>query len=194
MMLYLVRHGQTPYNAERRLQGQTDIPLSDVGRAQARALGERLKKDGVRFGALYCSRLQRAKETARIVGDILGMTPTVLEGVEEIGFGRFENHTFEECAALYPEAYADFLEKGSGSDAHGGETGPMVFERARRALLSLPEAENGSALIVAHGAVIGFIRAFLAGEPFANVSDYIPDNAEVIELGEEDIGKLKEYS
>ncbi len=72
-MLYLVRHGQTPYNAERRLQGQTDIPLSETGRGQARALGERLKNEGARFDALYCSRLKRARETASIVGEYLGL-------------------------------------------------------------------------------------------------------------------------
>ncbi len=193
-MLYLVRHGQTPYNAERRLQGQTDIPLSETGRGQARALGERLKNEGARFDALYCSRLKRARETASIVGEYLGLEPKVIDGVEEIGFGLFENHTFEECAALYPEAYADFLEKGSGSNAHGGETGSMVFERARRALLSLPEAEKGSALVVAHGAVIGFIRAYLACAPFSNVSEFIPDNAEVVPLGEEDVEKLKTHN
>lgn len=192
-MLYLVRHGQTPYNAEGRLQGQLDIPLSEKGREQAHALGKRLKAEGAGFDALYCSTLQRAGETARIVGGYLGLMPKPIPGVEEIDFGSFQSHTFSECERLFPEAYADFLKKGSDSNAHGGETGRMVFERARRAVLSVPEAENGSALIVCHGAVIGFIRAYAAGAPFTNVSDYIPDNAEIIALESRDVEKLKAY-
>lgn len=184
-MLCLVRHGQTPYNAERRLQGQLDIPLSELGLGQAEALGERLKKEGAHFGALYSSRLQRARVTAEIVGRRLGLSPKVIEGIEEIGFGRFQGHTFEEAAELFPEAYAEFLKYGTDSNAHGGETGRMVLERARRALLALPEAKEGSALVVCHGAVIGYLRAFIAGASLSNVSEFIPDNAETVELGPE---------
>ena len=93
-MLYLVRHGQTAYNAERRLQGQLDIPLDDEGRRQAHALAERLYEAGPRFDALYSSRLSRARETARVIGEKLGLEPFVIDGVEEINFGRFQGHTF----------------------------------------------------------------------------------------------------
>ena len=189
-MLYLVRHGQTPYNAEHRLQGQTDIPLSEVGREQARLLGERLKAEGARFDALYCSRLMRARETAGIIGSYIGLEPVVIEGVEEIDLGLFENHSFEECAVLYPLAYADFKEKGNLSNAHGGESSYEVLNRARKALLALPEAKKGSALVVSHGAVIGFIRAFIAGADLVNVSDFIPGNAEAVLLDDEALKKL----
>ncbi|MCR5611270.1 MAG: histidine phosphatase family protein [Clostridiales bacterium] len=189
-MIVLVRHGQTPYNAEHRLQGQLDIPLSDAGREQAEKLGERLKNEGVRFDALYSSRLKRAKDTARIIGGYLGLEPKVIAGVEEINFGCFQGHTFEEAAKLFPEAYAEHLLHGTDANAHGGETGGMVLARAVRALLALPEAKEGRALVVSHGAVIGYIRAYIKGAPLWNVTEFIPHNAETTELGEEELNKL----
>lgn len=192
-MLYLVRHGQTPYNAEHRLQGQLDIPLSDTGRRQAHELGRRLKNEGASFDALYSSRLIRAYETAEIVGSYLGLSPKPTAGIEEIFFGRFQGHSFDECAVLFPDAYADFMREGSFSGAHGGETGPDVFLRARAALLSLKEAKEGSALVVCHGAVIGYLRAAIIGRPLNDMTDLIPDNAELIPLDADAIGKLKEY-
>ena len=189
-MISLVRHGQTPYNAERRLQGQRDIPLSPLGIEQAENLGRRLKDEGARFDALYCSRLQRARVTAEIVGRYLGMTPEILPGVEEINFGCFEGHTFEECEKLFPEEYAEFMIRGSDSRPHGGETGRMVLERAVKALLSIPEAKDGKVLVVCHGAVIGFLRAFAAGAPLKNVSEFIPDNAELVAFGKAEMDRL----
>lgn len=189
-MLYLVRHGQTPYNAEHRLQGQLDIPLSDAGRAQAEALGERLLAEGRHFDRLYCSTLSRAKETALIVGSRLGLKPIPIEGVEEIDFGCFQGHIFKDCEALFPEAYADYKLRGSDSNAHGGETGVDVFKRARAALLKLPEARSGSALVVCHGAVIGFLRGAAAGVPLCDIRELIPDNAELIPFDEEMIGRI----
>ena len=184
-MLYLVRHGQTAYNAEYRLQGQLDIPLSDKGREQARELGERLKLEGARFDALYCSTLSRARETAKIVGEYLGLEPKPIPGVEEIYFGCFQGHTFAECAELYPEAYADHVARGSDSDAHGGETGRDVLARARAALLALPESRNDEpALVVTHGAVIGFLRAAAKGLPLADIRELIPANAEIVAFDE----------
>lgn len=189
-MLYLVRHGQTQYNVERRLQGQLDIPLDDTGRGQAKELALQLKESGMRFDSLYCSRLSRARETAETIGSELGMEPIPIDGIEEIYFGRFQGHTFEECAELFPDAYADFMMRGSDSSAHGGETGRQVMERARGALLRLPEAKEGSALVVCHGAVIGYLRAAAMGRKLNNVSDLIPGNAQLVEFDAEAIEKL----
>lgn len=188
-MITLVRHGQTPYNAVHRLQGQSDIPLSELGREQARELGERLKKENARFKALYCSKLGRAKETALIIGGFIGMTPTVLDGVEEINFGIFQGHTFAENAVLYPKEYEEHLKYGTDKNPHGGETGRMVFERARKAVLSVPDGS----LIVCHGAVIGFLRSAVNGGGLSNVKEYIPGNAELIVFTDEELEKLRQY-
>ncbi|MCR5809580.1 MAG: histidine phosphatase family protein [Clostridiales bacterium] len=192
-MLYLVRHGQSEFNAERRLQGQLDIPLTDEGRRQAEALAESLCKNGPRVGRIYCSRLKRAGETARIIGRRLGLTPITVGGIEEINFGKFQGHTFEECARLFPNEYADYLIKKAASNAHGGETGRQVMERAREALLKLREAKEGSALVVCHGAVIGYLRGAVMGVPLDDIKELIPGNAEVIPFTSEDMEKLRNH-
>lgn len=192
-MLYLVRHGQTQYNAERRIQGQLDTPLSDEGRRQAELLAERLKAEGPFVTKLYCSELRRAGETARIVGRRLGLTPVSIEGIQEINFGMFQGHTFEESARLYPEQYADFLIHGCYSGAHGGETGPQVLERARCALLKLPESRGGRALVICHGAVIGYLSAAVQGVPLSDSRQFIPDNTGVVPFDEAAMEKLRQY-
>ena len=101
-MLYLVRHGQTPYNAERRLQGQLDIPLDDTGRRQAEKLAERMLSEGPRVKKLYCSMLKRANETARIIGRRLNLTPVTVYGIEEIYFGKFQGRRLRDVIAQDP--------------------------------------------------------------------------------------------
>ena len=192
-MLYLVRHGETSYNAEGRLQGQLDVPLNEKGVRQAKALGVWLKNRGMSFDALYSSTLSRAGETARLIGESLGMEPKAVPGLEEINFGRFQGHTFLECARLFPEEYADFLIRLAGSNAHGGETGREVMERARRVVLSLPEAKEGTALVVTHGAVIGYLRGAVMGRDLTDIRDLIPRNAQLVEFDENALEKLRNY-
>ena len=192
-MLYLVRHGETEYNAERRIQGRLDLPLNEKGRAQAAALGRSIISLGISFDAVYSSTLSRAWETARIAGARLGLEPKTVPGLEEIFFGRFQGRTFDECARLYPEAYADWLINGYGSSMHGGETGRQIFLRARAALLTLPEFEKGCALVVCHGAVIGLLRAAVAGKPLDHVRELIPKHVQLVEFGPESLRKLMEY-
>ncbi|MFQ5879528.1 MAG: histidine phosphatase family protein, partial [Dehalococcoidia bacterium] len=85
MRLILVRHGESVGNAERRLQGQGDFPLTELGREQSRRLGRYLAREGV--NAVYGSTIRRAWETAEAVGEALGLAPQPLPGVEEYDFG-----------------------------------------------------------------------------------------------------------
>src|SRR5919206_4482332 len=92
--LLLVRHGETDWNAEGRLQGHTDRPLNDVGRRQARELAERLAGEGA--DAIYASDLARAKETAEIVGARLGLPVVIDADLREKNWGTWEGLTGDE--------------------------------------------------------------------------------------------------
>src|SRR5512133_1933223 len=96
--LYVVRHAMTAWNAERRWQGQTDIPLNDEGRAQARALVDRLRGRGL--VSVHTSDLSRARETAVIVARALSLPLVSDRDLRERGFGPFEGKTAAECAGL----------------------------------------------------------------------------------------------
>ena len=200
-MLYLVRHGKTAYNAERRLQGQMDIPLCYEGILQAEELSLRLQKEGRSFGALYSSSLQRAKVTAGIIGRRMGIEPITVPGLEEIYFGKFQSHTFAEIAVIYPEEFAAYSADREHCAPHGGETPGQVLERARRTLLSLPEVkrlmageEAPDTLVVCHGAVIAYLRAAARGQSLAEITELIPKNAELIPISAGELKLISEYA
>ena len=94
--LLLVRHGETDWNADGRLQGHTDRPLSDYGRKQARELGDQLKEEGLEgeeLEAIYASDLARARETAEIVGGRLGLSVVLDADLREKDWGTWEGLT-----------------------------------------------------------------------------------------------------
>ncbi len=199
-MIYLVRHGKTAYNAEWRLQGQRDIPLAYEGLLQAEELGQRLKKSGPEFRALYCSTLSRARVTAEIVGRHIGLAPRAVEGLQEIAFGIFQGHTFAEIEKLFPMEYAAYTADRAHCASHGGETPGQVLERARKAILILPETarelcgeQSENTLVVCHGAVIAYLRAAACGRALDEIRDLIPDNAELIPLGKDELERIARY-
>lgn len=160
----LVRHGETDWNRERRIQGSTDIPLNDTGREQARATGELLASR--RWTALVASPLSRAAETARLIGAAVGLGAPELEPrLAERDYGEAEGLTGPEIDARYPD----------GTDVPGREPREAVAERAVAALHDLAARHPGEAVIVvAHGGVIRSVLETVAPgrhrEPITNGS------------------------
>src|SRR5262245_9299525 len=107
--LIVVRHGETTWNREKRMQGTTDTPLSDVGRAQARALGRRLA--GHDFAALYASDLARARDTASVIAERTGRKLVMDSRLRERRFGIFEGLTAGEIHERFPEEYDRFVSR-----------------------------------------------------------------------------------
>ena len=147
--LYLVRHGETDWNRARRIQGLTDIPLNDTGRAQARETGRLLGRR--RWDRVYASPLSRAYETGTLIAAELGLPePTRLEAVVERNYGEAEGLDFTELDRRFPE----------GTRVPGRESRDAVGVRVVAALLGLAEAHPGESLVVvSHG---GAIRSALA--------------------------------
>jgi probable phosphoglycerate mutase len=106
-VFYFARHGETDWNAVGRWQGQTDIPLNDVGREQARALAARIRLEGIR--AVGSSDLSRARETAEIVARELGLAASYMDpAFRERAYGIFEGLTPAECLTRHPHEWARF--------------------------------------------------------------------------------------
>src|SRR5205814_2845590 len=153
--LILVRHGETTWNHDLRLQGQTDTELSDVGREQARRLAERLAREQI--AAAYSSDLRRCVETAEIALAGREIVPTLLVGLREIHLGDWQGHTTAELRALMPTE----LDRVWGNPDHeaprGGETRRQLQRRGVEAITSLAERHPGEqALVISHG---GALRA-----------------------------------
>lgn len=150
----LLRHGRTEYNAAKRLQGQVDIPLDDVGQWQATQAAQDLvrRHEPTR---IVSSDLSRARATAQAVADLAGLEVELDPRLRERGFGEWEGLTAEEMGARWPEEYAVWR-SGHDPQRTGAETRRDVAERmaaavAEHAARTDPE---GALLVVSHGAAI----------------------------------------
>ena len=151
--ILLARHGETEWNAIRRVQGWTDIPLSEKGLAQAEALAERLSR--VPLAAVYSSDLARAAQTAAPTAARLGLTVQTVPELREKGFGEWEGLTQADLERDYPELWHRYhVLRDLDALVPGGETWPQVQERLSAALGRILAAHPGpdeAVLLVGHG-------------------------------------------
>jgi broad specificity phosphatase PhoE len=153
--LFIARHGETVDNADGLILGRRDPPLSDVGQEQAARLAVRAADLGV--VAIWCSPLLRARQTAAVVADGIGVAPTILDDLIESARGTWEGQSVAHIAATAPALHAEF-EAGDIEFAFpGGESLREQVERTRKAL-DVVTSGPAPALVVAHA---GTIRAAL---------------------------------
>ena len=159
MHLWLVRHGESTWNRERRFQGARDAELSEHGRAQARALAAALEP--VDLDAVYTSPLARARETAALCGAARGLTPVPVDDMREIGLGDWEGLPVERVVERYGDLYWRWLAAPGEQVPPGGEAMPGLQRRVAAAIDGLRARHPaGRVLVVTHG---GAIAAFLCG-------------------------------
>jgi broad specificity phosphatase PhoE len=164
----LLRHGESVGNAESRWQGQADYPLTDTGRAQARALAERWKSEKVKFDLLISSPLVRTRETAEIIASALNV-PIEFESLWlERDNGDFSGLTAYEVRQNFSHSQFSTPYDPVGGD---GEGDWELFLRAGQALQSLLKREPARYLIVSHGGLLNqFMHAVIGVAPQANNS------------------------
>ena len=155
---YLVRHGETAWNATGKVQGHTDVELSGQGRLQARKLATRL--NDVSFHAAYSSDLSRAIETAGLLLEGRGLSAEPLAQLREAAYGEWEGLTPEEISQRYPAEYQRYMARSTETGAPSGETVQDVSRRAHEAIgiLRRRHALTDDLLIVGHS---GSLRALL---------------------------------
>ena len=176
MRLLLVRHGQSTWNREQRIQGQLDPPLSDEGRRQAELLGHRLA--GRPLAGFYSSDLKRALETSQAIAAAIGLDAVATPGLREIYLGDWEGLRTEELAQRFPEAWARWTEEPDWDLVPGGE-GTVLFEtRVAAALDSILERHaHGDVLVVTHGGVIQVALHRVAARPSRGLFPFKIQNA-----------------
>lgn len=164
MRLLLVRHGLSEWNATGRWQGWADPPLTDLGRQQALAAARGVGAVDV----LVASDLQRARETAEIIGESVGMGPVLVdEGLRERHVGEYTGLTRAEIEERWPGALASY------ADPPGGETRDEVVARVLDVISRLAEAHPGAdVLAVSHGGIIRYLERHLGEErpPLPNLA------------------------
>ncbi|PRB19285.1 histidine phosphatase family protein [Microbacterium sp. MYb62] len=164
--LLLARHGQTVWNAEHRLQGQLDSPLTEEGVAQARAIAERLADAGVL--TVCASPLGRALQTAVIIADRLGAEVIEVPELAELDHGELAGMTWEEIDVAYPMAREERAANRYGWAFPGGESYAQARARARKALSSCGWASDGVPLLVSHEMIGRMLRAEMRGLDASN--------------------------
>jgi 2,3-bisphosphoglycerate-dependent phosphoglycerate mutase len=148
-----VRHGQTDWNAQTRIQGQIDIDLNAHGRQQAQRLARALSQE--RLDAVYASDLRRAADTARPFADQAGLPVLTDVALRERGFGTFEGLTWAEVEQQHPDASRRWRERDAGFGPPGGETLADFYGRAVSALAAIATRHRGQHIaIVTHGGVL----------------------------------------
>ncbi|WP_337589424.1 histidine phosphatase family protein [Paenibacillus contaminans] len=166
VIIGLVRHGITDWNIEKRVQGHSDIPLNDTGRKQSCALAKRLMN--VKWEYIYSSDLSRAKETADIIGQSLGLTVKTDERLREMHCGEIEGTTLDERIIKWGSTW-EKLELGIENDE-------AIIDRGMSFISDISNSLTGKkVLIVSHGALIGLTLKRLI--PHVNTEDHLKNTS-----------------
>lgn len=181
MRCCIVRHGETSWNADRRLQGHQDVPLNELGLAQAEAAGRYLlnRHQQTPYAAIVSSDLMRARQTADEIAHALGMAVVSDPGLRERHYGQFEGKTQTEAEAQNPADYAALVARAELDAAPGGaEPLQGMLERIERSLWDLASQQADHAVIlVTHGGVLDLLYRRAMGRPLTGPRDAPIPNA-----------------
>jgi broad specificity phosphatase PhoE len=152
MLLYLVRHGESTFNAEGRIQGQSDPLLSELGRRQSRAVAVALATQAI--DAVYSSPLCRALDTARDIAGPHRLAVQTDPRLMELNAGQFEGRLRSDLAAAYPAELARWLGGDEAFAIPGGESRRQLTQRGCEAIRSIAAAGHRQTVVVTHGGLL----------------------------------------
>lgn len=164
MELFVIRHGITEWNHQKKIQGQLDTELSEIGRQQAKALAARLAQ--VRAKAIYSSDLKRAQQTAQEIAAACGLELVLDDRLRERNMGVIQGMRWEEVKEEYPEIVKRMKSADPTYRIPDGESTEQVIKRVERWLANITRAHAGGTVIaVTHGGVLNVLFRLLLGLP-----------------------------
>lgn len=168
MILHCVRHGESTYNAEGRIQGQSDVPLSELGIRQGQAVAAALARTPIE--AIFSSPLQRAYKTAEIVAEMLGLEIRTDDRLKELNAGVFQDKLRSELQVLYPDELARWRSGDPEFVIPGGESRDDLTRRGVEAFRAIAEGSYQNVAVISHGRLLitalkGLLGIPLEGEP-----------------------------
>ena len=196
MELHLIRHGQTDWNEERRVQGQSESRLTDLGIKQATELGERIQH--LHFDHVICSSSVRTRQTADHVFTHNNYQIDYLDSLREIHLGPWEGHLYDDIANSDPESFHNFWEAPHLFDVDGAETFFELQERAMAAIQNLVTLfQQKHVALISHGALIKTILCHIENRPMSEL--WTPPHMHncahsIIEFTSEGIGRITQYA
>jgi probable phosphoglycerate mutase len=158
-----IRHGETAWNVDTRIQGQLDIGLNETGRQQAQRVARALASESIQ--AIYASDLLRAWDTADAIASTTGSALQAHEGLRERSFGIFQGKTFPEIEAAWPEQAQQWRKREPHWAPEGGESLTAMHQRITRTANELAARHLGQQIVlVAHGGVLDMLYRAATGQ------------------------------
>ena len=177
MKIYLIRHGQTDWNLEGKIQGRHDVSLNETGSKQAELLA--MGMDTRPVAQIFSSRQKRALETAQAVGRRQHVAVTVIDGLEEVEFGEWEGKTWDEISREYPEEFKVWCTEPAEIVPPGGESRPQIYRRIGNALKEILRRSRGDIAIVSHGAALAYMVSIMLEKELGDHDEIIVKNASI---------------
>ena len=190
MKLYFIRHGQTDWNNEGKIQGSHDTELNDIGINQAIELSKKVLESNIEFSRIYSSKQKRALKTAEILSSYTNVGCFPLEGLEEINLGDWEGLSWKEARDKYPKEYDEWYDNRRYSKSNNGESYHDMLERVLEALNRIVAINNEDVVIVTHSAVIMCLQCYITDTPFDKMRIFKTDNVSITGI---DSSELKKY-
>ena len=163
MLFHCVRHGESIYNAEGRVQGQSDVPLSELGLRQGHAVATAFRD--VPIDAVFSSPLQRAYKTAELAAEILGLEIRTDDRLKELNAGVFQDKLRSELQELYPDELARWTSGDPEFVIPGGESRDDLKRRGIEALFAIAKNDYQSVAVISHGRLLITTLKGLLGIP-----------------------------
>ncbi len=176
-----IRHGETAWNVDARIQGELDIELNATGRWQASRVAQALADEPI--SAIYSSHLLRAWETARVIGSSTGLEPQACADLRERSFGVFQGSTFVEIEAAWPEQALRWRRREPDWAPAGGESLAQLRQRIVQTTSELAQRHAGEQIVlVAHGGVMDMLYRSATGQDLETARSWNLGNAAINRL------------
>lgn len=182
MKLFFIRHGQTDWNLEGRIQGSYDSDLNNTGIIQAEELGRKVLESNYRFSKIYSSQQRRAVKTAEILSRAIHVNYIPVKGLQEINLGEWEGLLWSEVQEKFPVEYSEWNNNRRYTKTPGGESYQDVLERVLKVIHEIINENCNDVAIVTHGAVIMCLQCYVTNTSFNEIRKFSTDNATITEF------------
>ena len=182
MKLIFIRHGQTDWNVQGKIQGSYDSELNDTGIKQAMKLSKKLLSLNYRFSKIYSSPQKRALKTAEILSKSSNVDYVSMKDLQEMNMGKWEGLSWSEVEDKYPNEYKEWYLNRRYTNTPDGESYQDMLERVLKAINKIINENNDDVVIVSHSAVIMCLQCYVTNTPFNEMLKFKTKNATITEI------------
>lgn len=182
MKLIFIRHGQTDWNVQGKIQGSYDSELNDTGIKQAMKLSEKLLSLNYKFSKIYSSPQKRALKTAEILSKSCNVDYISLKDLQEMNMGKWEGLSWKEVEEKYPNEYKEWYLNRRYTKTPDGESYQDMLERVLKAINKIIKENTNDVVIVSHSAVIMCLQCYVTNTPFNEMLKFKTKNANITEI------------